>query len=194
MAEDLYIGSTRGGRRIHLVGVGVQHRLSNCGRTMSRVVPVAEARPAVDADWCRTCIREAERSMVLAGGLARNDRYGVPRFAGLAAQTDGTWMAWAHVADGYEAALTVSGLSDEDQAHLLRQLRCAQELAGRGAAARDDRAVTTPPQRRTQRDLYSRAIEVNRELAEALDPDDLLRLSCRALASALERRSGGGDA
>jgi hypothetical protein len=46
----------------------------------------------------------------------------------------------------------------------------------------------TPPQWRTTRELYQQGIEVSRELVAALDPDDLLRLSCSALADALERR------
>lgn len=49
-----------------------------------------------------------------------------------------------------------------------------------------------PPQWRTTRELYQQGIEVSRELAEAMDPDDLLRLSCFVLAQALERRIGKG--
>jgi hypothetical protein len=48
--------------------------------------------------------------------------------------------------------------------------------------------VVIPPRWRTTRELYQQAIEVSRELVAALDPDDLLRLSCSALAQALERR------
>ena len=37
--------------------------------------------------------------------------------------------AWALVAVGYDDALCVAGLSDEDRSSLLRQRRCARELA-----------------------------------------------------------------
>jgi len=42
-----------------------------------------------------------------------------------------TAQAWTHVAEGFERALTIRGLCDEDRACLLRQLRCANALAQR---------------------------------------------------------------
>jgi hypothetical protein len=45
------------------------------------------------------------------------------------------------------------------------------------------------PQWRTTRELYQQGVEVNRELAQVMEPDDLLRLSCSVLAQELERRA-----
>jgi hypothetical protein len=42
------------------------------------------------------------------------------------------------------------------------------------------------------REVLQRGIEVSRELVAVLDPDDLLRLSCSALAAALESRVDSG--
>jgi hypothetical protein len=39
--------------------------------------------------------------------------------------------AWGLVAEGYGAALGITGLSADDRAFLLQQLRCADELAQR---------------------------------------------------------------
>jgi hypothetical protein len=46
-----------------------------------------------------------------------------------------TRRAWTYVAEGYERALTVVGLSDEDRACLVRQLRYADVLARRAPLA-----------------------------------------------------------
>jgi hypothetical protein len=54
-------------------------------------------------------------------------------------------------------------------------------------------ATVTPPEWRTTKELHEQAIEANRALAEAMDPDDLLRLSARMLAEGLEHRLERGD-
>jgi len=46
----------------------------------------------------------------------------------------------------------------------------------------------TAPQWRTTRELYQQGVEVNRELAQIMEPDDLLRLACSQLVKALERQ------
>lgn len=58
----------------------------------------------------------------------------------MAAEADAE--AWAHVADGYELALNVEGLSERTHAFLLRQLRLADQLASRPPL----RLVSSAPQ------------------------------------------------
>ena len=51
-----------------------------------------------------------------------------------------------------------------------------------------------PPQWQTTGELYRNAIEACRELAEVMDPDDLLRFATRKLADALQRCIDCGEA
>jgi hypothetical protein len=81
-AETIYVGKSRTGKRVHIVNEG---GWGHCSRQIGNATPIQEARPPVDADWCRSCIGRAERTMVLAAelALARNESYGVPRMAGV---------------------------------------------------------------------------------------------------------------
>jgi hypothetical protein len=70
-AETIYVGRSRTGRRLHFVAENGW--AGSCGRDIGDAKPIEDAKPPVDADWCRTCMREAARMMWLAAKLAAVD-------------------------------------------------------------------------------------------------------------------------